>query len=462
LAATITTGVVTGGTNSHATTAAEVNGVATNFVSQGVNGAITNTSGVAPSTGSFAVNAQGTPAMFVDVSAGTAYVTATPSGQASQNLLVSMTSAYTSYAISSNASGSTKYDWIYLKVNPTNANNPASDASDVTALFTSRSSSNSTDNGTPPTYGILLAVVTVANGASSITNGNISDQRTQSYVSSSGDNGVSLQTIRSENSLDYVASGCVWTADSAGSTLNGSMTAGVVYLSGKRVAVSAVTAHGFTASKDTYVDVDNTGTLHYTEVSNNAASPALSSGYLRLAIVVTGGSSIAAAASINQGQESRVLPIASSVPYAVTDSLGNLICPRDPQRKILGYRQITTNFTHTGDTSNTQITGLSVPVIVPANRRVKVTVVTAEFFGSTATDATVISIWDGTVGSGTAIGKAQNDSNQAGAPGYCEAVVTPSASSKTYNAALATSNGTHTATFSAASTYPAFIKVELV
>ena len=370
MAATITTSIVTGGTNSHATTSAEANAVATDFVAAGVNGGITNTSGIAPTTGSFAVNAQGTPAMFVDVTAGTAWITATPSGQTSQLLRASMASNYTSYAISSNASGSTKYDWIYLKVDPTKGNNPASDASDVTSLFTSRSSSNSTDNGSPPTYGILLAVVTVANGASSITNSNITDGRSQSYMASSGDNGTSLQQIRSENTFDFVASGCVWTADSAGSTLNGSMTAGVVYIGGKRVTVSLVTAHAFTASKDTYVDVDNTGTLHYTEATNNAASAALTSGYLRLAIVVTGASSIAAAASINQGQQDRVLPIASSIAYSVSDSLGNLICPRDPQRRILGGALMAADYTITSS-SMTDVTGVQTTINVPTGRKVR-------------------------------------------------------------------------------------------
>lgn len=182
MASTITASVVTGGSNSHATTAAEVNALGTDFLTAGCVGTLTNTNGVAPNTGSFAVNAQGSPAMFVDVTAGTAWITATPSGQSSQKIRANMTANYTSYAISANATGSTKYDWIYLQVDATKANNPASDASDVISLVTSRSSSNSTDNGTPPTYGTLLAVVTVANGASSITNANITDSRTQATI----------------------------------------------------------------------------------------------------------------------------------------------------------------------------------------------------------------------------------------------------------------------------------------
>lgn len=195
----IITSVVTGGSNSHATTSAEANSFATDFISQGVVGSIANTLGVAPATGAFAVNAQGTPAMFVDVTAGVAYITATPSSQTSQTLRAYMSAASTSYAISANASGSTKYDWIYLKVDPTKAGGTEDAAADdVTALYTSRSSSNTADNASPPTYGILLAIITVANGASSITNANILDSRAQAapsaQVSSSG-SGWSTSTV---------------------------------------------------------------------------------------------------------------------------------------------------------------------------------------------------------------------------------------------------------------------------
>jgi len=172
----IYTSVLTAGTNSHQETSENINAVATDFVSQGVVGAITNTAGVAPSTGAYAVNAQGTPDMTVAVSSGIGYVTATPASQDSQALRVRNT-ASANVTISANSSGSTKYDWIYINVDATKAANPAADASDVATLVVSRSSSNATDNGTPPTYGYCIAMVTVANGASSITNGNIADER---------------------------------------------------------------------------------------------------------------------------------------------------------------------------------------------------------------------------------------------------------------------------------------------
>jgi hypothetical protein len=176
-AADIVTGIVTGGVNNAVTVSEQANAYATDLITQGIVSTISNTGGVSPATGGFAVNQSGTPAMTVDVTAGIAYVTGTPSGQASQSLRAKMSANYTAYAISANSSGSTKYDWIYLKLDPTKAAAPAAASTDVINLYTSRSTSNSSDNGTPPTYGLLLAVVTVANAASSIVNANIADKR---------------------------------------------------------------------------------------------------------------------------------------------------------------------------------------------------------------------------------------------------------------------------------------------
>lgn len=199
----IYTSVLTGGTNSHQTTSEEANYYATDFVSEGIVGTITSTGGVAPTTGGFAVNAQGTPDMTVAVSAGVAYVDVTPSGQAAQTLRVT-NNASANVTIAANTSGSTKYDWIYLSVDAAKAANPAVDADDVATLVVSRSSSSSTDNGTPPTYGYCLAVVTVANGASSITNGNISDKRF-SLTASLYPSVANVDTSETTTSTSYVS-----------------------------------------------------------------------------------------------------------------------------------------------------------------------------------------------------------------------------------------------------------------
>lgn len=205
--------------------------------------------------------------------------------------------------------------------------------------------------------------------ASSITN--------QIPVGAMVDNG-NMVKYRADNDFDHVATGCVWSGDAYASTLLGSMTAGTVYINGYRILLSAITAHAFAANSDTYVDMlDNgngTGTVGYSAVANNAASPTLAANSIRLAIVVTGATNIAASTSINQGQETRVLPIASSIPYSVTDSLGNLICSRDPSRQLLGYRELhTANFTGVSNSSEQDVTGLSITINAPLNRKIKIT-----------------------------------------------------------------------------------------
>lgn len=265
---------------------------------------------------------------------------------------------------------------------------------------------------------------------------------------------------------DYVVSGCVWTADAAGSTRVASMTSGVVVINGNPVTVAAVTSRTFTASRDVYVDVldngDGTGLLVYTDNTTNAASPALASNSIRLAIIVVGASSIATAASVNQGQEDRVLPIASSVPYTVTDSLGNLICPRDPHRKLLGYRTLASSF-GTASSSAVQVTGMSVPVIVPTGRKVKVSF-NGCLSNTTVTTYAHAGIWDGTVGSGTLLNDVLNFQDTAGRykTFFIDAIQTPSTSSKTYNASAYAESGGTVNLLVAAPGQIATLKVELV
>lgn len=274
---------------------------------------------------------------------------------------------------------------------------------------------------------------------------------------------LSSDPLRTEMFFDYVASGLVWTADAAGSTLNASMTSGVIYINGRRLTLVAVTARAFTASKDTYIDVsdngDGTGLITYNEVANNAASPALTTNNIRIGIIQS-GATITAAGAVNQGQDTKVLPIASSIPYTVTDSLGNLICPRDPNRRLLGYRQILGNVT-TASAAQVQVTGLSVPVIIPAGRKIKVTAYSASIYSSSSGVVVTTTLWDGVVAAGTQLTEtitAMAAVNQQ-VPLMIEAINTPTSTSKTYNLGFATGGGTMT--LSAGATYPAFIKVEL-
>lgn len=148
----------------------------------------------------------------------------------------------------------------------------------------------------------------------------------------------SLVTSRDEGETDYVISGGVWSGDSYAVNRNASMTALVARIDGYRVTVALVSARTFTASKDTYVDVLRAGTsasLVYTEVANNAASPALASNSLRLGIVVTGASTIAAATSINQGKSTVLLPSLATGILRGADSLGNILAPKGPASNLL-------------------------------------------------------------------------------------------------------------------------------
>ncbi len=133
---------------------------------------------------------------------------------------------------------------------------------------------------------------------------------------------------------DYVVSGCVWAGDNYGVTLLGSMSAGQVMIDGQLIDVDAVSNRAFTASKDTYVDVDINGALTYTEVANNAASPALASGRIRLGVIVSGATNIAAVTSINQGQPEKTVPTTCNLGQSGIDSLGNKICRRFPHRPL--------------------------------------------------------------------------------------------------------------------------------
>jgi hypothetical protein len=175
--ATKTVRILPGGNNNHQENAFSFNALGTDFFSPGIVGGISLNTG-SGGTGGFAVNAESSPTMQVRVSAGVCWVTVVPSGGVSQLVRVDM-STFEDETIASNSSGSTKYDWIYVAVDPAKSINPAVDASDVATISISRSTSSSVDNGTPPLYGLAIGVVTVANGAASIVNANIADKRAQ-------------------------------------------------------------------------------------------------------------------------------------------------------------------------------------------------------------------------------------------------------------------------------------------
>ena len=129
----------------------------------------------------------------------------------------------------------------------------------------------------------------------------------------------------------------------------------------------------------------------------------------------------------------------------------------------LGYAQITSNSAPTASTSAVQITGLTVTVTIPAGgRRIKITGYTSSLSNNTAA-YNILTIWDGTVGSGTQLGQANSGAGAAASSNMscmCVVIVTPSAGSKTYNLGYSTTSGS--TTVGATATGPAFILVEAI
>lgn len=261
----------------------------------------------------------------------------------------------------------------------------------------------------------------------------------------------SLRTFRDESVFDHVVSGGIIT--DPGVSLSQTTTAIVIVLDGRRITIGA-TAKTYTASKDTYVDIlrsGSSGSYVYTEVTNNAASPALAANSIRIAIVTTDGSQIT---NSNQGEETQVIPIASSVAYSVTDSLGNLIRPLDPTRRLLGHRQRVSNFA-AGSSAEILIAGLNCAVIVPTNRKVCVS------FHSNSVAATttpVTRIYSGVFGSGGTQIQQYNGVSGGAAQSYF-VNTTPATASITFSATAASVAGATTT--EGTSTNPCILKVEL-
>lgn len=82
----------------------------------------------------------------------------------------------------------------------------------------------------------------------------------------------------------------IWTTTSG---LVGTQTTGYVWYQGVRYSIPAVATFTFTASKDTYVDVNPaTGAYTYVPVANNATEPAITANCVRVAKIVTGASTV--------------------------------------------------------------------------------------------------------------------------------------------------------------------------
>lgn len=125
---------------------------------------------------------------------------------------------------------------------------------------------------------------------------------------------INPNTFLNDTIHPFVQSGCVWSPVTG---LVGTMSSGVVYVgpSGliNRAPINGVGSHTFTASQDTYIDIDYNGNINYQGVSNGASAPSLTANSVRVAKVVTGASTIS---TITQaGTDSNGVEIYSVLPY---------------------------------------------------------------------------------------------------------------------------------------------------
>ena len=105
---------------------------------------------------------------------------------------------------------------------------------------------------------------------------------------------INPETRAAEIFVDGVYTGLTLTPTSGWSNRLGTITSGVSYIRGKRVSTSAQTDHTFTASKDTYVDLDKNMNFTYKEETLGAAEPAVTANSLRIMKIVTDGTKITA------------------------------------------------------------------------------------------------------------------------------------------------------------------------
>lgn len=141
------------------------------FLSTSNNGGVVDKAG-----GHFLVEAQSSPDMSVKVNTGVAYVWATSLGIFCR---VKGETDVENLNISNNASGSTRYDLICLKIDPSAS--PDANASNVASLVVVEGTPGGGVPATPANH-LKLAEITVINAETEITSAEIKDSRTHALI----------------------------------------------------------------------------------------------------------------------------------------------------------------------------------------------------------------------------------------------------------------------------------------
>lgn len=206
-------------------------------------------------------------------------------------------------------------------------------------------------------------IVDVINGH--IDDTNIADGSITNAKLANGSVTASKMNIQSaELFYDFIASGGLINQTTG---LTGNFSDVVYYIGGVRYTLTGVANHTYTASKDTYVYLTATGVDYSNEEANNVRTHTAPANSILLTIVITSASALT---NVNRGGPFDSLPNIGGNNITVQDSTGNLIYPRDPQRRLIGYRSINSNQATSSDTA-VAATGMSCPVIVPTGRKIK-------------------------------------------------------------------------------------------
>jgi len=311
------------------------------------------------------------------------------------------------------------------------------------------------------THGGITATSVASSGAVSGTTvtgsgagefaGVTSTNTTAKFDDQSG-NSVDIDPVRRNEGFqgfDFIQTGL---NPSSASGLDVTIPAGTYYIGGKRYTYAGGTKT-LTASKDCYLDIDTSGTVTAVEVANGATSGmTLTANSVRFAKIVTGGASVS---SYNIG----------TTLSTCFDSLGNRIRRVDPFDKLLGYVEITSDFTTTTVGSDVDVTGLALKYIAPSVSRPVRVVFDAEYISSSSAANTGLSVklYDTTASADIRIRTISNVATSYGQQAFTEATYLPATAATRDVKVRVLQGGAGTFTVKAASANArGYLKIELV
>lgn len=144
-------------------------------------------------------------------------------------------------------------------------------------------------------YTLVSTLNTMPNATESAAG--IAEILTQAEADAGTDDSRILTSLKARNRpqlpdvfSDFVVSG--FDPALPGVSLNLTTPAGTAYILGARVSIGADTARAYTASRDTYLDVNASGTYTAVAVTNGATEPSVTANSLRILKVVTSASQI--------------------------------------------------------------------------------------------------------------------------------------------------------------------------